>query len=96
MQVRVPAGYPQEGQLSQFRVPPGAKPGGLVHAPLPQNQGPGGGGYSNYGGGGGGYGQPAYQQQNRTGTGTAVAAGAVGGIGKPASTAFPFDKSCAL
>eukprot|EP00960_Hanusia_phi_P041049 754809-Hanusia_phi.AAC.4 len=35
MKVAVPQGYPQAGQVAQFQVPPGAKPGGFVFAPLP-------------------------------------------------------------
>ena len=71
MQVQVPPGHPQAGQVSTFRVPPGCKAGGFVFAPLPTgaaaqhggqfnapygNGGYGNGGYSN--GGYGGYNQP--------------------------------------
>eukprot|EP00277_Geminigera_cryophila_P021681 CAMPEP_0179469154 /NCGR_PEP_ID=MMETSP0799-20121207/49921_1 /TAXON_ID=46947 /ORGANISM="Geminigera cryophila, Strain CCMP2564" /LENGTH=158 /DNA_ID=CAMNT_0021275555 /DNA_START=725 /DNA_END=1201 /DNA_ORIENTATION=- len=73
MQVQVPQGYPQAGQMSTFRVPPGTTPGGFVFAPLPTDGGAAGG-YNQ-----GGYGNQSYQQggyQNNRGGSTALAAGA--------------------
>jgi hypothetical protein len=91
MQVQVPQGYPQAGQVSTFRVPPGSRPGGFVFAPLPTGAPPqggqfhapyGNGGYNNGAYGGynqpGGYQQGGYYPQNNgpSAGGTALAAGA--------------------
>jgi hypothetical protein len=64
MQVQVPKEYPQAGQWSTFRIPPGSQPGGHVYAPLPTGGGAGGQFNAPYGGNGGynNGGYPQYQQ----------------------------------
>lgn len=73
MQVQVPAGYAEAGQMSVFHVPANVKPGGFLYAPLPtcaSNQAAGGNFNAPYGAAGnnGGYGMGGgFQQQGMYG-----------------------------